>query len=262
MPHTLTNPLLHTERARDLRDRVRTAMECPPVQWTCPARIDDRFMTEPLPVRKARAIALKLSHMPPDLWAGQLFAGSMTLEEPRLQAEHFFPDYTTEAEREAAAERNIDIRSVFGHVVPDYPRLLGKGLRGILADVDAQRSQAQTPEEHAFLDSAAIAMEGVIAYAGRLATRCETEALVQTDPRRAAELDEMAANLRQVPAGSARTFWQALQSIWLLHMIFHATMNGNAMGRVDQYVWPYLDADLRAGRIDLEKAAELTDCST
>ena len=260
MSQTLTHLPSDTERARDLRDRVRTAMECPPVPWTCPARIDDRFMTEPLPVRKARAIALKLSHMPPDLWTGQLFAGSMTLEEPRLQAERFFPDYTTEAEREAAAERNVDIRSVFGHVVPDYPRLLSRGLHGILADVDAQRSQAQTPEEHAFLDSAAIAMEGVIAYAGRLATRCETEALVQTDPRRAAELDEMAANLRQVPAGSARTFWQALQSIWLLHMIFHATMNGNAMGRVDQYVWPYLDADLRAGRIDLEKAAELTDC--
>ena len=70
----------------------------------------------------------------------------------------------------------------------------------------------------------------------------------------------MAANLRQVPAGPAQTFWQALQAVWLLHMVFHSTMNGNAMGRVDQYVWPILQADLEAGRLDMQRAAELADC--
>jgi len=43
-------------------------------------------------------------------------------------------------------------------------------------------------------------------------------------------------------------------------MIFHSTMNGNAMGRLDQYVWPYLQADLETGRIAPEEAAELVDC--
>jgi formate C-acetyltransferase len=70
----------------------------------------------------------------------------------------------------------------------------------------------------------------------------------------------MAANLRSVPAGPAKTFWQALQSVWLLHMVYHATMNGNALGRLDQYAWPYLQADLMAGRLDLQTAAELVDC--
>ncbi|KKL44769.1 hypothetical protein LCGC14_2362370, partial [marine sediment metagenome] len=35
---------------------------------------------------------------------------------------------------------------------------------------------------------------------------------------------------------------------------------GNAMGRLDQYVWPVLAGDLEAGRIDLPAAAELVDC--
>ncbi|KPK86775.1 MAG: hypothetical protein AMJ81_00495 [Phycisphaerae bacterium SM23_33] len=70
----------------------------------------------------------------------------------------------------------------------------------------------------------------------------------------------MAEDLRQAPAGPARTFRQALQSAWLLHMVFHSTMNGNAMGRLDQYAWPYLKADLDAGRIDMHSAAELVDC--
>ena len=49
------------ERVRDLRRRVRAAMEQSPATLDGPARIEERYMSEPLPVRKARAIALKLS---------------------------------------------------------------------------------------------------------------------------------------------------------------------------------------------------------
>jgi len=249
-----------TARLADLRQRVRDAMEQPPVRWDCPERIDERFMAEPLPVRKARAIALKLSKMPADLWDGQLFAGSMTLEHPRLHAEWGFPDYTTEAEREAAAARGLSIHSVFGHVVPDYPKLLACGLAGIRDQAEAQRPAAASPEEHAFLDSVAIATEAVMAFAERLAAHCEAEAARQPNAARAAELRQMAANLRHAPAMPAQTFWQALQAVWLLHMAFHSTMNGNAMGRLDQVVWPTLEADLAAGRIGLERAFELVGC--
>ena len=88
-----------TARVADLRRRVRAAMERPPVAWTCPARIDARHMDEPLQVRKARALALKLGAMSTELWEGQLFAGSMTLEDPRVHYERGFPDYTTAEER-------------------------------------------------------------------------------------------------------------------------------------------------------------------
>ena len=249
-----------TERIADLRQRVRDAMEQPPAKWDCPDRIDDCYMSEPLAVRKARAIALKLSQMPTDLWDGQLLAGSMTLEEPRVHAEQGFPDYTTEAERAEGRKRGVSIHSIFGHIVPDYPKLLNKGLMGIRAEAEAQRPHAQNAEENAFLDSVVVALEAVIDYATRLAERCDVEADAEADEQRKGELRQMAANLRQAPSESAQTFWQALQSVWLLHMIFHSTMNGNATGRLDQYVWPYLQADLEADRIDVETAAELVDC--
>ncbi|MFH0938077.1 MAG: pyruvate formate lyase family protein, partial [Planctomycetota bacterium] len=140
------------------------------------------------------------------------------------------------------------------------PRLLSKGLLGIRAEAEAQRPHAKNAEENAFLDSVVIAVEAVMDYAKRLAECCDAEAEVQSDKQRKSELRQMAINLRQSPSGPAQTFWQALQSVWLLHEIFHATMNGNAMGRLDQYVWPYLQADLEAGRIEPEAAAELVDC--
>ena len=94
--HVEPKALVDTPRVRALRHRVRAAMNQPPVGWDGPERIDPRFMSEHLAVRKARAIALKLSSMPTDLWAGQLFAGSMTLETPRVHAERAFPEYTTD----------------------------------------------------------------------------------------------------------------------------------------------------------------------
>lgn len=250
-----------TARVIDLRQRVRAAMEQPPCDWACPSRIDNSLMNLPLPVRKAHAVRLKLSQMPTDLWKSQLFAGSMTLEHPRLHAERRFPDYTTAAEREQAGRKGLGIGSVFGHIVPDYPTLLSKGLLRIRAEATEQRQMAKSPEETAFLDSVVIALDAVMAFAERLAQRCDEEATrLATNPHRASELRQMAENLRQVPAGPAETFWQALQSVWLLHMVFHSTMNGNACGRLDQYAWPYLAADLASGRLDLAGAAELVDC--
>jgi len=249
-----------TPRVVGLRGRVRAAMEQPPVRWECPAHVEEHYMAEPLAVRKARAIALKLSYMPLDLWEGQLFAGSMTLESPRLHTEWAFPQYTTKAEREDGARKGLSIRSVFGHIVPDYPALLSKGLRGIRADAGTERARARSPGEIAFLDSVTIAVGAVMQYALRLAQHCESAAGAQSDEGRAAELRQMAANLRQAPAGPAQTFWQALQAVWLLHMVFHATLNGNALGRLDQTAWPYLRADLAARRLDLEAASELVDC--
>ena len=251
--------LADTPRVIDLRRRVRAAMDVPPVAWDCPPRIDERRFGEPIAVRKARAIALKLSHMPADLWAGQLLAGSMTLECPRVHAEWGFPEYLTEAERDDARRRELPT-GCFGHIVPDYPRLLAKGLRGIRDEADAQRPHARSDAETAFLDSAAIALDAVMAFAGRLAERCRADADALCDVARAAELRRMADDLAQVPAGPAETFRQALQSVWMLHMVFHSTMNGNALGRLDQYAWPLLAADLAAGRIDLPAAAELVGC--
>jgi choline trimethylamine-lyase len=170
----------------------------------------------------------------------------MTLEHPRIHAEHGFPNYLTDAERADARARGLGT-GCFGHIVPDYPRLLAKGLRGIRADAQAIGSGD-------FQQSVLIAIDGVLVFAERLAERCEQD----SDGRD--ELAGMAEDLRVVPALPARTFRQALQSVWLLHMIFHSTGNGNALGRLDQYLWPYLERDLSDGRLTLEEAAELVDC--
>ena len=64
--------------------------------------------------------------------------------------------------------------------------------------------------------------------------------------------------LQTVPAHSPKTFHQALQSLRLLHAV--VWMSGHyhvGLGRFDQYLWPYLKADLEAGRSDRQSAEDL-----
>lgn len=249
-----------TERVRLLRRRVRDAMSVPHTEWHGPERIDPAHQDDPLPVRKARAIATKLAAMPVGHWDGQLIGGSMTLENPRMHLEHHFPEYRSETEVEAALEAGVGI-NCFGHVVPDYPRLLRLGLSGVIDLAEATRPRAKTAKERAFLDSCVTACRGVIEYARRLARFYRERSEEQgREPGENDDRAAIAAVLERVPEHPAESYHEALQSVWLLHMIFHSCRNPNALGRVDQYLWPFLERDLAEERIGLEEASELTGC--
>jgi len=59
--------------------------------------------------------------------------------------------------------------------------------------------------------------------------------------------------------GPPQTFHQALQLVWFVQVFLHVENPGVAIsfGRFDRYLWPFLEADLEAGRIDLQDAFDL-----
>jgi pyruvate-formate lyase len=63
--------------------------------------------------------------------------------------------------------------------------------------------------------------------------------------------------LAQVPEYPARTFHEALQSLWFQHAFQRLCGNWSGIGRIDELLGPYLSADLAAGRITLDEAREL-----
>ena len=73
-------------------------------------------------------------------------------------------------------------------------------------------------------------------------------------------LTELADVLEQVPARGARTFREALQSLRVLHYCLWCEGDyHNTLGRFDQYMMPYLQADLDAGRETRDSAFELLE---
>ena len=88
-----------------------------------------------------------------------------------------------------------------------------------------------------------------------------TAVLELADRYRAAALEQgftkVAETLAQVPARGARTFHEALQSLRILHYAMWCEGEYHCgLGRIDQYLYPYLEADLAAGRLTEETALE------
>jgi len=73
----------------------------------------------------------------------------------------------------------------------------------------------------------------------------------------------MAANLQHVPWEPAGNFWEAVQSLWLTHMLVMADENypgpGTSFGRIDQYLYPLWKKSLREG-MDREFGKEILKC--
>jgi pyruvate-formate lyase len=70
--------------------------------------------------------------------------------------------------------------------------------------------------------------------------------------------DDLAETLARVPRHGATTFLEALQAFRFLHFALWAEGEyHNTAGRLDQVLWPYLQADLAAGRLDEEGALDL-----
>jgi formate C-acetyltransferase len=105
-----------------------------------------------------------------------------------------------------------------------------------------------------------IAADGLIRYAERYAALLQETAAAETDPARRAELEEMAAICDRVPARTPRTFHEALQYYWFVHVGVISELNpwdSFNPGRLDQHLPPFYERDLAEGRLTEEKAREL-----
>lgn len=156
------------------------------------------------------------------------------------------------------------VRSGVGHQVVDYRYILQRGLEGIIADIGAHREQLRFHDSGygsrlRYYDAVEMICRALIRFARRHADLAAAAAEKETDPERRAELQSLAAICRRAPAQPATTFWEALQSFWFLHLALHLETNGHSFspGRFDQYMYPYLRADLDRGAISQAFAEEL-----
>ena len=138
-----------------------------------------------------------------------------------------------------------------GHFLPNYEKMIKLGVEGYLKEMEGKNGDFHTASR--------IACKALLILADRFADEAQRAAASQKDEARAAELKEIARICRKVPRQPAETLQEALQSLWFTHM--GANMEGLnsaiSFGRIDQYLYPYYEADLKAGRITPDAAREL-----
>lgn len=154
-----------------------------------------------------------------------------------------------------------------GNEIPDYKLVVEKGLKDVMERIQAKLDGLDMMEPDSlkkkhFLDAALLGNQAVINFASRIADKCEEEAAKCEIPEYKEELLELAEICRYVPLNPARTFQEAVQSIFIILLAVHLESNGHAisLGRFDQYIYPLYEKDIREGRITKERALEIVEC--
>lgn len=146
-----------------------------------------------------------------------------------------------------------------GHICPDCATWLASGPARLREVALAHLANAQG-EQALFYRAVAVVMEGAICFIGRYAALAREMAAAHPEYRQ--EMCRVAENCEQLAKRPAQSFHEALQSLWFLFVILQMESNASSFspGRMDQYLWKYYEADLRAGKLNEAQALELIEC--
>lgn len=231
-----------------------------------PVALHPEFWAWSLPERRAwfnKEVMLR--YLPKEVLPGDLLAGArfniqtsacLTQQETR---EHDRLIYGSKGSRAAMLWFHNhgygNAGATSGHLIPDYGRVVREGWKAIHAELktaleglsDADRRSKKGAQLRAMLTAATLPRELAAGYA----QLCEHLATSEADPEREAELRQMAETLQRVPWEPARTFWEAVQSVWLTHMLVISDENypgpGDSFGRIDQYLFPTWQRSIEDG---------------
>ena len=154
-----------------------------------------------------------------------------------------------------------------GHLIPDYRRIVREGWKAIHAELesrytalpDAQKRANKGGQLRGMLTAATLPRE----LAAEYSRECQRLAQTEPDADRKQELVQLAELLTRVLWEPAQNFWEAVQSLWLTHMLVMADENypgpGVSFGRIDQYLYPFWEKSLRAG-MPREFGKEILKC--
>lgn len=102
-----------------------------------------------------------------------------------------------------------------------------------------------------------IALDGLEVFGRRCGEAALNAALQCSDAQRRQELLRIYKICQHVPCNPAAGFYEAVQSFWLTYCMVNSGGEFVPFGRLDQYLWPFYDADIRAGVLSREEAADI-----
>lgn len=162
------------------------------------------------------------------------------------------PIYTQEEWEETQTKHYIHELGKVCNICPDYATTIHRGLEArrleILDSLERCRARGDF-EGQVFMEGLIRIIDSVEALADRYAQKAREESNLQS-----------AEVLKRVPRYGARTFLEALQFFRILHFTLWCSGNyHNTIGRLDQYMFPYLREDLDSGHLTYKEALELVE---
>jgi len=236
------------------------------LQAARPVALHADFWNWSLPERRAWFVReVIVNHVPQEILPGDLVAGArFNVQTSLCFTEEESKTWQKQVKGKNGARTQMkwfhdhgygNAGATSGHLVPGYERLLTIGWKGIHAELmsfynalsNEERAGARGNQLRAMMTASTMARD----LASRYQALCENMAAKEPDAKRKAELKTMAANLSRVPWEPATTFWEAVQALWINHMLVMTDENypgaGVSFGRVDQYLYPYYQRSILDG---------------
>ena len=240
--------------------------------------LHEKFWTWSLPERRAWFVReVMVNQLPKEMLPGDLIAGArFNIQTSMCLTREEQADYNRQINGKNGARAAMkwfhdhgygNAGATSGHLIPDHERILQVGWQGVVGELGALYTILSEDEKNgprgeqlsAMITAAKMPKELAVRYA-RL---CRTLADEEKDPDRQQELEQMARNLDHVSWYPPATFWEAIQALWLNHMLVMSDENypgpGVSFGRIDQYLLPYWQSSIDNG-MSREFGKEILKC--
>lgn len=148
-----------------------------------------------------------------------------------------------------------------GHICPNCKEWLKLGPEGIKER--ALKKMKNAPDESKdFYESIVIVMEGAQKFMMRYHDLMKKKAETISDEKLKLNMYQVAENCKNIAERPAKSFHEAVQSIWFLFVILHMESNASSFspGRMDEFLYPYYEKDKHLGKLSDETALEIIEC--
>jgi len=175
------------------------------------------------------------------------------------QGKHLI-DFAREDEELSNFFDNLSYASGVGHVVPQFKRAIRDGLGKLRSEVAALRDAASDEKKRQFFAGVVLALEGVsdhcLAYARLASQMAERMSDGQSAERQ--NLTQISERMTRLAEEAPKTLVEAAQLVFTLHSCLHHVGEPTAVGRLDQMLQPFYEADRAAG-LEEDEAQEIVD---
>lgn len=137
------------------------------------------------------------------------------------------------------------------HATADYTKVLNKGIRGIIYDIEESLTCHNEPEQVEFLLALKRVATALIAWAHKCSERALTLSLTTQNEEYRNNLKKLSEALFRVPENAPETFYEAVLCIYLCF-----SADPDSVGTLDRYLYPFYKRDIKNGTLTKEEAAK------
>lgn len=215
----------------------------------------DEVKDLPTYIRDAKLFRHIAEDMPLHINKEDLFAGwygfAQEISQPQEVKQFKYNTASTPEEVALKEHFSNDLKMIINftaaHTLIDYGNIIENGIEFYLNRVNEELKKEPNSD---CLNGMKLSLETVEIYANRFSRLAKEKLKSASDPDEQKRLESIVEATKRVPMKRARSFLEAVQSVWIMHTLVAFAERGwgsISIGRMDQYLYPLYKEHLAEG---------------